>query len=75
MTQSPRPTWLARAHVGLAHAFVRGVGTSCCSLVRREEGLPWEPAGRDKRKCSVCVRKLDLQARAAERAAVAKESA
>lgn len=54
------PVWLARPDVGLAHAFGKinsiTMVKSFCGNVRREPGLPWEPAAGGRSRCFPCTR-------------------
>ncbi|HEV7717163.1 MAG TPA: hypothetical protein VGO53_16315 [Steroidobacteraceae bacterium] len=59
------PVWLARPDVGMAHAFRLNklaarpdivMIRSVCGNVRREPGLPWEPAAAGRSRCFPCTR-------------------
>jgi hypothetical protein len=76
------PVWLAREHVGLAHAFLPSrvadgltVTRSCCGTVTRDVGLPWERASFDRTRCRTCEARIAEAERTAERASQASKGA
>jgi hypothetical protein len=73
MTDAPRPTWLARPDVGLAHAFMRDerpwlVNRSVCGHVERQDGLEWEAAAPERARCGTCRLRLRSADKARARA-------